>query len=339
MEIAVQTIFILFFVALPGVIFRRFYFQGEFTKQFDSKGWSHSIFLSLIYGLGIHLMLFLVFYYYGYIVSIEHFNELTTALKDWAVPNFSNPLDLGLMFWYLGLLFLIPVFSGFGLYYAIRLSNLDLNYAIFRFSNHWHYYFKGEIRKHRDFPSLSKDKKKKVLLTTADVLCKETENSNILYSGMLSQYTVCKSSGKLDYIYLTKSNKYEEFNTDTEGPATINSLSGDCLIIASPTIININLRYVYAEVKSLDLSKLFTTILFVFYLFNWIEPMTITKFGLISGIAIKLIRHVLIFSLINLIHSALSKEQRGDTRVGFWFLTIIFVTVYVLTRYLFLSSV
>lgn len=333
MEIALQTIFILFFVAFPGVIFRRFYFQGEFTKQFDSQGWSHSLFLSLVFGLGIHVILLSVFYHNNYLLSLRNCNELLCSIQEYKEPNFSQEINTGLLYWYFILLFIAPILLGFALHSFVRLLNLDIKYSIFRFSNHWHYYFKGEIRKHSDFPSLKDKRNEKVYATRADILCSNSEGANILYTGLLSQYTISKQTGDLDYVYMTLPSKYVFENLESKDELIKKPIPGDCLILSNSNIININLKYFYADKKNRDFSKLFRTILFVLYFLNWIEPFSITRYGVYSAVTLKLIRHLIIFSFINTIHSFISKnEKEVDSRIGFLFLTILCFALYLFSR-------
>ncbi|THF48460.1 hypothetical protein E6C50_14345 [Flavobacterium supellecticarium] len=56
--------FIAFFIAIviPGILFRRFFFYGEFSKQFNTKDpVLHSIFFSIIPGIVIQLVCFTIY--------------------------------------------------------------------------------------------------------------------------------------------------------------------------------------------------------------------------------------------------------------------------------------
>ncbi|MEY8847309.1 hypothetical protein AB9K26_00715 [Psychroserpens sp. XS_ASV72] len=348
MEVAVQSIFVLFFVALPGVIFRRFYFQGEFTKQFDSKGWSHSLFLSLVFGLAVHLVLIFIYFNFNLLISIENFNIIYDSLEFRKEPIFDNKLKVNLLYWYLSLLFIAPMLFGYALHSLVRYTNLDMKSSLFRFSNHWHYYFKGEIGNHKDFKELKNSIiDKKFIATNADVLCKRTDTEAILYSGLLNQYTICKQTGNLQYIYLTHPKKHDYLTSkdlsSVQKDSNINfqPFPSHCLIIPKSEILNINLRYVFTQKKYKDYSNFFKIILYVIYSINWIEPLTIFKFGIVSGTAIKLLRHLFIFAFINAVHSTISKKEREnrDAMVGFWWLTLITVGTYLISRYFLFTTI
>jgi len=99
--------------------------------------------------------------------------------------------------------------SAFGLIgrNLIRITKLDVSSSTFRFANIWHYYFRGEIVKTKDFKAILKTGK--WVSTRADILVDfEKDEKNVLYTGIISQYDLSHKSDKLERIYLTRATRY-----------------------------------------------------------------------------------------------------------------------------------
>lgn len=263
MHIAIQSVLVLFLIAFPGVIFRRFFFQGEFSKQFDSKGWSHSLFLSLVLGVLIHSFLIGVYYYSNFLIDFVNVKKIYNFFN-YACDFNLNTLRIELAFWYLGLLYFIPSFWGLSLYFFIRYTKLDVKLPIFRFQNYWHYYFSGEILKYHQFkiPQNKTVRKGRIMLTFIDVLYKEKENVNTLLSGILSQYTINKNTWDIDYLYISETTKYIDFNT-IDYKIFNKQIQGDFIVIPREKIININVRFLREPFVRKSYVKLYRTILFI----------------------------------------------------------------------------
>lgn len=64
----------------------------------------------------------------------------------------------------------------------VRIAKLDITFSTLRFANIWHYYFKGEMVKTKDF-RIAIPKKGKWLSTRADVLAdfEKDEKEHFVY--------------------------------------------------------------------------------------------------------------------------------------------------------------
>lgn len=244
MEVALNSILIFFFIIFPGIVFRRVYFQGEFTKQFNSSTISDSIFKSIIPGILIQ------------VVTLYSYQKFFGSLNGQDISDFykkmsNNNLPEGLfsltilmkVLMYFSLLMAFAIILGMLFWIIVRYLKLDRRMPLFRFNNHWNYYFKGEIQ---DFKEFKGQFEGKVLLTLADVLMRVEGDKNRLYSGVVTQYTISMKDNSLESIYLTKVSRYKK---DEKEGMILRDIPGECMIIPYSNVVNINLRYLCADKK------------------------------------------------------------------------------------------
>lgn len=221
--------FIAFFISIiiPGILFRRYYYYGEFSKQFHTKDpVLHSIFLSIVPGVCLQLAGFYLLSKIPYfeIENIKIFN----VFKDFAYLE-SNKIGadtidflnngLGKFILYSLIIFLASALIGNLSSRLIRAFKLDRKDKIFRFRNQWYYVFSGEVLNFQKF-KLAKNLKfnsipenQKVLLTFADVLVANSEGNRELYTGYVVDYDLNHEDiSKLDKIYLLDAYRYKKPN-------------------------------------------------------------------------------------------------------------------------------
>ena len=75
-ELALSSIFLIVVVLFPGLIFRRFYYSGKFTKQFLKGEWSERIVTSIFWGIFSQLITLLFISYIPW-VRTNFLNEET----------------------------------------------------------------------------------------------------------------------------------------------------------------------------------------------------------------------------------------------------------------------
>jgi hypothetical protein len=147
---------------------------------------------------------------------------------------------------YLALVIILSAITAQIFWYIVRGLKLDRKYKILRFDNFWNYYFKGEIKDFKEFNGLNKGK---VILVKADILLNNESTDPILYSGILSQYTIKNKSNELENIYLTETQVWKK---NKKNKHIKKDIPGDCMIIPNKNILNINLNYVW-EKKSKEI--------------------------------------------------------------------------------------
>lgn len=196
--------FILLFVLLiiPGLAFKRFFFYGDFSKQFTTKETIYqSIFYSIIPGILVQLMCIWAYVMWfsadfknDEVLSIFRniFNTQDTKLNKETISFLNENFKAFICFE--GIVISVSCCLGFSLFIMVRSMGLDHRFKFLRFRNTWYYIFSGEIH---SFPKFKKSKrnlnpfrkqiKEKYDLHYADVLvC--SGGSHKLYSGYLTDY-------------------------------------------------------------------------------------------------------------------------------------------------------
>ncbi|MFP5437469.1 MAG: hypothetical protein ACLGH8_06785 [Bacteroidia bacterium] len=279
MDIALKTLVLIIFILVPGFLFRRVYFQGPFSQQFDSKSWSHSIFYSALFGI---LINFIGFYCYEYLFQkinypycLSFYNSLT---KEEIKKKDLNLFSIESVYKYLAILYFLSIFLGWFIYEVVRNFKLDRYFGPLRFSNNWHYYFKGEIKDFKDF-SLEKGK---CNATTVDVLVKSEKDGNNLYSGILTSYDL-DHNGNLDYIVLTETQIYNQTQKK------FRDIHSTVFKIPNSNINNINFRYSYLDEDTTTIDFISVVLLFSLWFYTWWDPSSILfDYNLPSKIVLKL---------------------------------------------------
>lgn len=265
------TIFSLGYIIIlivPGIIFKRFYFQGAFSGQFNSGLFADRIITSLFWGILVQIISALTFSriinvtYADWNVMVQKLYQNIVANK---LPEITSD-QLFNVFFYAIYSVVLAAILGFMFYKVVRTFNLDLTIPAFRFLNHWHYYFKGEILR---TPEFEMGNRGKWLSTEVDVMLKDDDGKSNLFSGLLTHYTL-KNCNELDTLYLTGATRYSQ---SKKGEKLI---PGDIFIVPFSTVQNLNLRY-NLEVKrrSLVLKYITLTISAVTLIFSFAYPWTV----------------------------------------------------------------
>jgi hypothetical protein len=289
MDIALNSFILFFLFIFPGIIFRRFYFVGEFSKQYNSNNWANTFYISLIPGLLIQFLTSFVFFrfIYNHPINLDFkvANSIYKKLKANDLPN--ELFDLYLLKWvlfYIITTIIISFISAQFCWKIVRYLNFDKRFSALRFDNYWHYYLSGESLKFKEFRNII-PQGKEVILTEADVLIDVGNEGTKLYKGFIRQHTICKNTGDLKAIYLTDVRRYRR----DLPPNDIKVVPGHIMLIPAEKIININMTYITVSRNTVNDSRLFfillnlLAVLFVtFYPFNLILSKT-TFFGLIIG--------------------------------------------------------
>lgn len=325
MDTVLHTLLIILFVLVPGFIFRRVYFQGGFSKQFDSKSWSHSLFYSVLFGILIELITLILYTNLYEEINSEALIEFYKCISENIIPNwlFEDKTLISLLVY-----FVILICCSFGLGYlaygTVRIFKLDRKFKSLRFNNQWHYYFTGEIKDFTEFKHINGD----FMSTHIDALVNTENGKNILYSGFLSEHSICSNTGNLEALYLTFPRRYDQ------DKKVWKEIDSDVLILPYSKVINLNLRYSFKKSVAFPYEALLfisTTI------FIWIDCLNlISDYNLISKILLKSFMTmdlILIFGTItffrefkNTVEDDKKKEKRKqliDTIKTLVFLTII----------------
>lgn len=257
MELTIGFVSLFLLLVLPGIIFRRFYYLGEFSKQISvSEPILSTIAYALIPGVLIQLTiawLYLIFTDANTGINLTPFyNALFTDDKSLDVTElFLKDVLSNSFIWYSFVVYSFSASLGFSCYLLVRNLKLDRNFKILRFKNQWAYIFSGELY---GFPKWKKpimpnaDEVKKpssgFLFPYVDVLVRETDNKSKLYSGILKDYDVLSTDlSQLRRLYLINTKRYKQKEDGFE----LKDIPGDFLIIDGSDIINLNVQYIFSE--------------------------------------------------------------------------------------------
>lgn len=280
MNISLGFFVVVVLIIFPGLIFRRLFFYGEFSKEF--KAGHNLITLLSISAVPGFVILVLTFFTYSYLFVAIDIGEVIDKFKDLSSPDFRltnsddtpvNELLNHKAAPFLGFLYLISIIIGSLSGRLIRFSQLDTKFKIFRFKNYWFYLLNGQQYKFKKLRHLRESNKRHVF-TKADVLI-DSNSKTHLYSGIVVDYELSENdSTSLNKIMLQNAVRYS-LKEDKRVPVEI---PGNLLIVDCQDLKNINLTYVFEETKSVLQSKIPTTIELVFsYLIILLIPIFIFR--------------------------------------------------------------
>jgi hypothetical protein len=258
----------------PGVLFRKFYFSGQFGNQFEQgnllERFLWSLFLSFVCLSGVSLLFFLLAYLWNLHplenIDFEKISSIFQSLSKNEFPkSFSNKSDFTSFLILIFIIYFISASLGSIAHNIVRTFSFD-RFSIFKFKNNWHYLSQaykenGVTRKIGD-----------VYATFVDVLVKNNTKDE-LYRGILNNFILDKDD-KLENIVLSNAYKFvsvEKTETkkidsidksieDNENIFTLHrdyldkkvykkSIDGNLLVLSKENVININFTYIKTSNK------------------------------------------------------------------------------------------
>ncbi len=245
MNIAASSL-IIFGLLLPGIAFRRFYYTGEFSKQYFSENVGQ-----LISRVFVPAMLFQLAF--AVVVSLVQATDVQTAYR----AVIAQALQLGvdgvrvharaafILVAGQAILFMAAAAAGYVAQAIVRRRGLDRRYKLLRFQNYWHYVLRGGIRQFGGvktlLPSGADDV---VIITYVDVLA-TTSEGDALYEGILADYELLPDN-RLDKLILIEARRrYLKADRKSGGdPQDRYAIPGDFFVLPADGIRNVNVRYV-----------------------------------------------------------------------------------------------
>lgn len=242
MDLALLPILI-FFLLLPGLLFRRFYYTEEFSKEYFKESLPSFFLATAIPSCLIHLVCW-QFVTYWYDINVRILGVLVSGTDDpgQLEEAFDGIIFYGLeIFWYFIFLAVFSSLLGKLCKFIVRKTKWDRTIKLFRFQNEWHYIFSGEVL---DFPRVPGEATE-IDFTYVDVLV-EKEGDPIIYMGMLSDYVLSRDGG-IDRIILSYVKR--RFLSE-DGSTDYYVMPGAFFVIPFSKVLNIHLTYYQAEVST-----------------------------------------------------------------------------------------
>lgn len=258
MQLSLGFLVILISILFPGLIIRRLYFYGEFSKEFKSEYNLISLLaISTIPGI---INLILVFFFYDSFFTAIDLGEIIDKFKDVNNPEFrltesdQTPIKELINIKaapFIGFLYISSMILGSITGRFVRISGIDSKFKLLRFNNYWFYLFNGQ---HTNFKKMKHLKRRNMrhVFTKADVLI-DTNKQTYLYSGIVVDYELrINDSQALSKIMLQNAERYKLIEGERERVV----IPGNLLVVDCSSMKNINLTYVYEESQSILKSKL-----------------------------------------------------------------------------------
>lgn len=268
-QVALNTVIAVMTAIFPGFIFRKCYYSGEFTKQFNQSNEFDKLLWNVFFsGISVGFTFSLIYLFRNLTglevlesLSYETINQLSEPIANNKIPQkdliYKTYKDL---LYIIGLIYFFSCFFGLMLHWLVRTLRLDVRFPLFRFKNYWYYYIHGGKILYNN------PENKKLAFTKADVLC-EIGGETKMYSGILSQYTVSKEDNNLEHIFLTNAQSLKQIK-DANGNTTDvkrRDIAGAVFCIPYSTVLNMNLVYVYRSMENKNFQKFFTLVFNVLF--------------------------------------------------------------------------
>lgn len=235
-QYTISSIIIIVWLIFPGIVFKRFYFQGQFTKQFGAGLFADRLITSLFWGTIVQILTFIIFsevFNFTFVSIQSDIQKFYKLLSKNELPIFTNKV-LFYLLGYLVSLIIIATLFGIASHRIIRYFKIDVRVNVFRFANHWNYYFKGDVLETNEFKVLKTGRWDSTLV---DVIIEDGSEENKLISGYLTQYALSQKTGDLESIFLTNAKRYSKTNK------VFVDVPGDCFIVKFDRVVDLNIRY------------------------------------------------------------------------------------------------
>lgn len=333
-EVTINSILLIVLLVVPGVFFKRFYFQGHFAKQFGFGLFADRLITSIFWGFLIQILTFLSLskaFGFTYDNIKKPVLQFYFQLSEKKIPDFSIE-NLWYTFGYLISSIIIASILGGFFHKFVRILKIDIRYPIFRFANQWHYYFKGEILHSSDF---KRYKKGKWLSTLVDALVDNGDGTNKMVSGFLTQYLISSKTGELETIYLTESRRFSKSKNQFV------DIPGDCLIIPYNRVVDLNIRY-NIKVDDKDKKDIFSTVIFpsialVAFLYLLLLPffLNLSIFKIILGLLASTLSWMLLVAIVGsgILNNTSKERLKGK---ALFYMIFIFIITSTLTWYIYM---
>lgn len=250
MDISLGFIIVVTFILLPGLLFRRLYFYGDFSKQFNAgHSIADQIIIAVVPGVSIFIIVFFIYHYFFTQIELEIIINRLKEINNPSPIHIETATSLVQLFIktsgpFIAFLYLTSGILGLISGRFIRITKLDRRFKLLRFKNYWFYILNGENFDFQKFKQL-KQKKKNHLFTKADILI-EQNSETALFSGIVVDYELSNSDGiTLSKLYLQNAQRYKF----KEGEKKSTPIPGDIFVVDCENMKNINLSYIYEDQK------------------------------------------------------------------------------------------
>lgn len=248
--LTILTLAYIIFLIIPGVVFKRFFYQDNPQKSSGVGNFADRAISSLFVGFFIQTISILLFslalyqiYGYDFADYYARAVRIHEKLVNDSLPTIS-PRQLSFILVELGLSLVLAGLFGLLGFNIIRKFKLDVMFPVLRFHSHWKYVFRDD---RRIFDTDTINRYRVYDSAQVDVLVKESTGGSHLYSGMLYDYKVNKD-GELAYVSLMESVRFSK--KETAGPSSKKNVPGHLIVLPYSNVLNMNITYFYRAKES-----------------------------------------------------------------------------------------
>lgn len=290
-NIALNTIVYIMIFIFPGIIFRKFYYIREYSKEFD-KGNLFERFVWTIFSSV--MMLCITFLGYNFVIdtwqkellphiSYHTIQKIHQEISDNSLPNdIAKEIYIDFAYLMFGI-YLLSAMTGFVFYLLTRDPALK-RIGLFKKINYWEDLVRGLHYKNNDDRLMYG-------YTMVDVLI-DTGSDSKLYSGYLENYYINHNDNHLQTITLSNVKRYKK---DDDGKVKIKDIPGDHFIIEKERILNLNFTYIFQKKDKSSWYKSVYTIINFFCLLAFISLTVSLFFSSINIYTSTILRGIVFF--------------------------------------------
>lgn len=336
-NIALSTVFYIMIFIFPGIIFRKFYFRGNFTRQFSQGNIFERFILTLFFSIISISLSVGVILFFRYILEIRFLNSISyktiinilNNIKAEKIPDEfkTNAFDFLVL---ASLIYAISAFLGALLHSLVVIFKLDIIFPVFRFNHPWHYIVTGK--------TMEKIKDKKYLYTNVDVLINDGYK-NTMFSGVLYDILLEKETNKVESILVKDCYKYH-FPEENSKEYEKKLIPGSVMCFSRENIVNFNLTHVirdkdYRNIKILFqlLSQFFFFFLVIYVILSpWMDSEFLFFDLEIHGILKKIMFTISSIFILSILYGKISEHffdettaKNKENKANNWVDTIVFL--------------
>ncbi|MGV3459898.1 MAG: hypothetical protein ACO1N9_05515 [Flavobacterium sp.] len=251
--------FVIIILLLPGLLFRKSYLSGEFSREYIVEDFFELLINSLVPSFIIYIIGIPIAYLFGYFYDLPDLLALLSSDKE-LLSNALKSIEkhqLPIVIFHL-LINILAYAAGYKFKDLVLRKNFDTKFPSLRFDNIWHYLLTAKfILFKRSQIALNNDKIDDIDLTFIVALV-NVGNTPILYNGALVDYELSTDSS-LNLLYLKnvkrkvlrlkdevssdESNIHEDDSLDN-----FKDIEGNILIIKYENIINLSISFVATDI-------------------------------------------------------------------------------------------
>lgn len=270
-NIALNTIIYIMIFIFPGIIFRKFYYTREYSKEFDKGNLFERTLITILLSVIILTFSRLIFTLFSELSGYDPLPHISyntirllhnTIISSNELPNpndFKNLEKIVLDFFRMIIgIYLLSAMFGFAAYIINRSKFIKYS-GIFKYKNYWQDIINGTYIE-------SPNDKYTLGYTQADVLVATDEGSK-LYTGTVDNYYLCHNTNQLQTIVLKDVKRYKKIDNKT---ITI-KIPGHNFTVEKDRILNLNFTYIFVlkdrqkHIKTTKSVINFISIIFYFY--------------------------------------------------------------------------